>query len=145
MKWRYIERLWASSSDADLAAGDPDVALRYADRCLERAEATNSPRYIARGRETRARALAALGRVEEALVDVEKAMTAADAVGMPSLRWRTAIAVGDVAPPPAAGTRPPRTRRASRSSRSRRTAGRPYLRDTLLASDEVARLRAGAA
>ena len=146
MKWRYIQHLWASSSDAHLAAGDPDAALRYADRCVERAEATSSPRYIARGRETRARALVALGRVEEAVVDVEQAMEGADAVGTPSLRWRTALAVGDVRA--AAGRTDAAAAYEVGIAIVEETAGGledANLRDTLLASEEVARLRAGAA
>ena len=73
-------------------------------------------------------------------------MEAADAVGTPSLRWRTALAVGDVRA--AAGRGDAAAAYGAGVAIVEETAGRledAHLRDTLLASDEVARLRAGAA
>jgi len=96
MKWRYIQHLWASLADAHEASGDPPQALDYANHCLADAERTRSKRYIARGREARARAMASLGAGEDAVAEASGAMAAADAVGSPTLRWRSRLSLGDV-------------------------------------------------
>ena len=146
MKWRYIQHLYASASDARLAAGDAAAALEYSDRCLEQALATNSRRYIARGNETRARALLALDRTDEAVAAVHQAMSAADEVGAPTLRWRTALAQGDVL---AAAGRADAVEayRAGLTIAEDAAAGFEdrSIAERLLSSAEVGRLRAGAA
>jgi tetratricopeptide (TPR) repeat protein len=96
MKWRYIQHLWASLSAAHLAVGDPAAALEYADRCLADAARTRSMRYLVRGREERARALAAQGAGDDSIADATEASHLADQIGSPTLRWRSRLTLGDV-------------------------------------------------
>ncbi len=88
MKWRYTMHLLASMSLAAHALGELDRALACAERCIERAEATSSRRYVAKGRRARGLALAALGRVDESLASIDIALAVADEVGGPELRWQ---------------------------------------------------------
>jgi tetratricopeptide (TPR) repeat protein len=96
MKWRYIQHLWASLAAAHLAVGDPAAALEYADRCLADAARTRSMRYLVRGREERARALAAQGAGDDSIADATEASHLADQIGSPTLRWRSRLTLGDV-------------------------------------------------
>ena len=89
MKWRYTMHLWVGLSQTLLALGDARRAMSYAERCLERATQTSSPRYVSKGRRARALALSSLGRWDEALTDLDASLAAATEIGGPEPLWQT--------------------------------------------------------
>ncbi len=88
MKWRYSMHLWVSMSQTLLILGEPDRALAYADRCLVQAEDTGTKRYISKGHRARALVLSSFDRHDDALAEIDIALTVADAIGGPEPRWR---------------------------------------------------------
>ena len=146
MKWRYIQHLWASLADVHVALGDAVQAVDYANRCIMDAERTRSKRYVARGRETRARAMALLGDANEAIVEASTAAVAADEVGSPTLRWRTRLALGNVLR--GAGRSDEASAAFATGSGILEAAASSLtsvdLREGLLSSEEAVRLRDGA-
>ena len=146
MKWRYIQHLWASLADVHEVLGDATRALDYANRCLADAERTTSKRYIVRGREGRARAMAALGSTAEAIDEASAATAVADGIGSPTQRWRSRLVLGDV------------LRGVGRSAEASVVFAKGFgildtaassltsseLRDRLLGSEEAVRLQNGA-
>jgi predicted ATPase len=132
MKWRYMQHLHVVLSEVWLARGDAGRALEYAERCIQQAEATSSPRNIAKGRRARANALRALGREAEAQADFEASLAAAREVGTPAQIWQTLEALGR-----------PSDALAVLDDMAAGLAD-DHLRTTLLASAEYARVRAAA-
>jgi tetratricopeptide (TPR) repeat protein len=96
MKWRYVQHLLLGFSQTWLALGDPERALADADRCVERAEATLTKRYVSKGKRARALALAALARPDEAAAEFDAALRIAEGIGGPELIWRTHAARAEV-------------------------------------------------
>ena len=146
MKWRYIQHLWASLADAHSTLGEPVRAQEYAERCLADAQRTSSKRYLVRGGQERARALAALGDTDDAVVEATRATVTADGIGSPTLRWRSQLTLGDVL---SMAGRPDEAAAAHRVGLailegSAHTLTSDDLRTGLLNSDEAARLREGA-
>jgi class 3 adenylate cyclase/tetratricopeptide (TPR) repeat protein len=92
MKWRYTMHLWMGLSTSWLASGDPDRALGFADRCVERATVTRTTRYVSKGHRARGLALAALNRHDEALVEIDTALAAANEIGGPEPVWQARFA-----------------------------------------------------
>jgi tetratricopeptide (TPR) repeat protein len=96
MKWRYTQHLWASLSETKLALDEPEAALAHADRCRALAEETWTKRYVSKGHRARARALARLGRSDEALQAAQTALEAAEEIGGPELVWRAHEAFAEI-------------------------------------------------
>ena len=96
MLWRYSQRWYCISGELALVRGDASAALALADECLPRSEETGSRKYIVRARRLRARALAALGRDDEARDDVRSALGLARDLGNPPQLWRTLIAAAEI-------------------------------------------------
>jgi class 3 adenylate cyclase/tetratricopeptide (TPR) repeat protein len=147
MKWRYTQHLHASLADLWLARGDPARALEYADACLAVAEATSSRRNIVKGRRARGEALLAQGRLDEAEADLETALRVAREVGNPAQLWKTLAALARLRQ---AQGRPDDAVAAHQEALvtiegMAASLSDPALRDTLLASPQVAALRAAAA
>jgi hypothetical protein len=129
MKWRYTQHLHASLAELWLAYGEVEKATGYADLCIERAEETRSLRNIAKGRRARGKALIALGETEQGNAELELALAAARAVGNPSQIWQTLEALG----------RPQEALAVVEATAQ--GLEDPGIRDTLLVSPQVARLR----
>jgi class 3 adenylate cyclase/tetratricopeptide (TPR) repeat protein len=96
MLWRYSQRWLCISGELALACGDAETALDFAEECLPRSEETESRKYIVRARRLRARALAALGRREEAGADLRIALELAREIGNPPQLWRTLTAAAEL-------------------------------------------------
>jgi tetratricopeptide (TPR) repeat protein len=143
MKWRYIQHLWASLGDAWLTSGDPSRAIEYADRCIERAEATATRRNVTKGRRARAAAMLAMGDAEGALEHLELALAAAREVGNPAQLWKT-LEVQAQALDTLGRDGEAHRAYAEAVTTLEAVAARleePSLRDTLLSSSELRRLR----
>jgi class 3 adenylate cyclase/tetratricopeptide (TPR) repeat protein len=96
MKWRYTMHLWMGLSQSLLAAGEPDRALGFAERCVERATSTGTTRYVSKGHRARGLALSALHRHDEALGELDTALAAADEIGGPEPVWQVRYAQAKV-------------------------------------------------
>jgi class 3 adenylate cyclase/tetratricopeptide (TPR) repeat protein len=96
MKWRYTMHLWIGLSQTWLALGEPERALPFAARCLERAEETGTKRYVTKALRARARATSAAGRHDEALEDLTRALAVAEEIGGPEPVWQALAARADV-------------------------------------------------
>lgn len=110
-----------------LARGDLDRALAYAERCIVAADASESKRNITKGRRLRGKVLAALGRDADAAADL--ALEFARGVGNPAQIWQTLAALD----------RPAEALEVIEGVAE--GLADPGLRDTLLASAQVAALR----
>ena len=129
MKWRYTQHMNVGLGELWLARGDVEKALHYADECLRGAEASESKRNITKGRRLRGKALQTLGRSDEAAADLELALRAAREVGNPAQIWQTLDALG----------RPTEAFEAIEGVAA--GLADPGLRNTLLASPQVAAIR----
>jgi class 3 adenylate cyclase/tetratricopeptide (TPR) repeat protein len=132
MKWRYTQHLHASLAELWLAYGEAEKAIGYADLCIERAVETRSLRNIAKGRRARGKALIALGETEQGIAELENALAAAHEVGNPAQTWQTLEALG----------RPQEALLVIEGVAER--LGDATLRETLLASPQLSRLRKAA-
>jgi tetratricopeptide (TPR) repeat protein len=94
MLWRWSQHLFASLGELRLAQGDAGGALALADECLALAVSTDSRKNLVKGHRLRGRALRALGRSQEAMADLEQAVSIAQVVGNPLQLWCSLAAVG---------------------------------------------------
>jgi len=96
-KWLIYGRLSAARAEIALAAEPPDAALEWARRTLEITTRTRRRKYEARAREIHGEALARLGRRDEALAELERAVEIADGLVGPPARWQARARLGRVA------------------------------------------------
>ena len=143
MLWRYAQHLCHSYGELWLARGDTATALAYADECLRRAEASNSPKNIVKARRLRGQASLARGKPAAAEADLDRALQVAQRVGNPPQLWRTLAVMGDLR---RAEGSPAAARRAYGEALAvvEQVAARlpdTSLRETLLTSAHVQRIR----
>jgi tetratricopeptide (TPR) repeat protein len=147
MKWRYTQHMNASLAELWLARGDPEKALAFAGVCLASAEATDSRRNIAKGRRIKGEAFLARGQCGEAENEMEEALRVAQEVGNPAQLWKSLAALARLRQ---AQFRPHDAVAACQEAMAvvegvAAGLSDPGLRDTLLASPQVAILRETAA
>jgi class 3 adenylate cyclase/tetratricopeptide (TPR) repeat protein len=95
--WLIAGRLELARAELELAAGDDEAALRWADRSLATARRTLRRKYEARSLTVRGLALARLRRKVDALESLQAAVPIADALVGPPARWRARAALGQAA------------------------------------------------
>jgi tetratricopeptide (TPR) repeat protein len=89
-QWLWQVRLQQARAEIACAAGDWRRALDYAEAAVAQSRARGRAKYLVMGLETRARALAGLGRKVEAIKDLEPAVQSARTMGDPALFLRAA-------------------------------------------------------
>ncbi|MBI3454709.1 MAG: AAA family ATPase [Candidatus Rokubacteria bacterium] len=145
--WRWNIRVPLASARLALIERTPDRAIRHLDEALRLAEKTESQKYLAEARGLRGELLAATGKQPEAAVELRAALGIAEAIAYRRGIWQLGSTLGRI------------LLQAGRESEARTayaTALRalhaalpriptPRLKETLLASEAVARLREEAA
>ena len=96
MLWRYAQHLFHSCAELWLARGDTVSALAYADECLAKAEASDSPKNIVKACRLRGEVFLVRGQLAEAEAELDRALKLARRIGNPPQIWKTLIAVGDL-------------------------------------------------
>ena len=96
MKWRYIQHLNASLGELRVAQSRVEEATVYAERCIDAAERTESPRNVVKGLRVRTRSRLATGDVDAAAADIERALPLARDVANPPQLWKTLALLADV-------------------------------------------------
>ncbi|HUF58549.1 MAG TPA: AAA family ATPase [Actinomycetota bacterium] len=96
-RWLVSGRLAANRAELDLALGRTDDAVTWSRRALELATRVNRRKYVVSARTTLGRALVARGDAEGATGELQSAVSLADELGSPLLRWqsRAALAVAE--------------------------------------------------
>jgi tetratricopeptide (TPR) repeat protein len=94
MKWRYSQHLYHSLGELWLIKGDAAQALEFAEECLKLAEPTMSRKNLVKGWRLKGQALLALGRGEQAVAALSRALTVAREIGNPPQLWKTYQALG---------------------------------------------------
>jgi tetratricopeptide (TPR) repeat protein len=92
--WLGGVRLALVRTEIALRAEGPDAAVDWAHETISRAAATGRIKYGMLGRTLLAGALLELGRVPEALTELQAAVEIADRLGTPAHRWQTRAALG---------------------------------------------------
>ena len=92
-RWLVSGRVAAVRAELDLAMGHVDDALTWGRRAIEMAVACNRKKYEAIARMTVGRALIAARLGEEAATELRLAVTMADALGSPLIRWQSRSAL----------------------------------------------------
>jgi class 3 adenylate cyclase/tetratricopeptide (TPR) repeat protein len=93
-RWLIAGRLQLARAELELAAGNAEAALEWADRSLATTRRTHRRKYEARSLTVRGHALARLRRKGEALESLRAAIPLADALVGPPARWRARAALG---------------------------------------------------
>jgi tetratricopeptide (TPR) repeat protein len=88
--WLWDLRFAEARAELALALGDYDEALRHAGEAFRLSEQKSRVKYCAAALVTRGRALDALGRRDEALADLRRAVAVAKPVGDPAMLLRAA-------------------------------------------------------
>ena len=144
MLWRYSQHYFHTQGELSLAEGDFERALGLADECIALATATGVLKNIVKGRRLRGQALMARAEFDAAASDLTAALDLALEIGNPGQIWKTQAAVGDLH---SRSNRPAEARESYAAALAvlERVAGSlrdNELRETLLASASVTRLRA---
>jgi class 3 adenylate cyclase/tetratricopeptide (TPR) repeat protein len=105
--WLVSGRLAALRAQLDLGVGRLDDALTWSRRALEMARSGGRPKYEAIALQTLGHVLTRQGLAQEAVAELGRAVTIADALGSPLGRWETRAALA--AAQRAAGEDPTRT------------------------------------
>ena len=74
MLWRYAQHLCHSYGELWLTRGDTAWAMAYADDCLQRAEASNSPKNVVKARRLLGQVFLTRGEFEAAEAHVAQAL-----------------------------------------------------------------------
>jgi tetratricopeptide (TPR) repeat protein len=96
MKWRYMQHCCHSLGELWLTKGDAEKALRFAEECLQLAEPTESRKNIVKDWRLHGQAYCAQGRLTEAEVVLQKALTLAKEIGNPPQQWKAYQALGEL-------------------------------------------------
>ncbi len=91
--WLWMLRLAEARAEIALARGEWEEAIRWADDAIAQSLLRGRVKYQAAGLETRAKALAALGRKHEAIAGLHSAVELARPVGDPAMFLRAAAAL----------------------------------------------------
>jgi tetratricopeptide (TPR) repeat protein len=94
--WLYYQHFFHSYGELCLERGDYERARSYADQCVQRAELTNRPKNVIKGRRLRGQIMTAQGKLSEAEEEIEMALAIAKAIGNPPQLWKTLVALGDL-------------------------------------------------
>jgi tetratricopeptide (TPR) repeat protein len=142
--WRYSQHYFHTQGELSLAEGDLDRALTLADECIALATETGVLKNVVKGQRLRGQVLMARGDVEAAGTELTTALDLAREVGNPGQIWKTHAAVGDLH---AAANRPTEARESYGAAISvlegvADSLADNDLKETMLASANVARLRA---
>jgi class 3 adenylate cyclase/tetratricopeptide (TPR) repeat protein len=89
-QWLWQVRLQQARAEIACAAGHWRTALEHAEAAVAQSVARKRAKYVVMGLETRARALAGLGRKNEAIKDLQSAVQSARSMGDPALFLRVA-------------------------------------------------------
>jgi class 3 adenylate cyclase/tetratricopeptide (TPR) repeat protein len=145
--WKWQMRVELALGRLALRERQLDVAARHLDATLAIAERTESRRHLAEGRLLRGELLVAAGRATDGLGELTQALTVAGEVGHPRITWEAGAALGRAL----GGVGREVDARAAYVT-ALRALGETLpripelrLRDTLRASEPVARLREEAA
>lgn len=95
MRWRTSNRLTLCQGELVLARGDGTRSLKLAEEALTQATSTQSAKHAHQAHDLAGRALAALGRHEEAIQRLEQAVTAAGEIGYRAGQWRSLAHLGN--------------------------------------------------
>jgi tetratricopeptide (TPR) repeat protein len=94
--WLWRLRLSQARAEIALARGDWEEALEHADAAVAQSRIRGRVKYQIAGLQTRAQALAALGRRRDAVVRLESAVALARPVGDPAMFLRAATTLLDI-------------------------------------------------
>ncbi len=89
-RWLWMLRLAEARAEIALARGEWEEAIRWADDAIAQSVLRGRVKYQVAGLETRAKALASLGRKHEAIAGLHSAVELARPVGDPAMFLRTA-------------------------------------------------------
>jgi predicted ATPase len=92
--WRIETRILLGRGEITLAEGGYAQALKFAEDSLAISEKAGAKKYIAKGFKLKAEALAKMGKAEEAIELMEKALELAQQVGNPPLLWQIHYSFG---------------------------------------------------
>ena len=95
--WLIAGRLEAARAEIALHAETPEEAAKWAERAVSTARRTKRRKYEAQSLSLLGEALARLGRRDAAFEALRKAVTTADDLVGPPLRWRTRVALANAA------------------------------------------------
>jgi tetratricopeptide (TPR) repeat protein len=96
MLWRYAQHLLHSYGEVWLARGELEIALAYADECLDLAESSVSRKNIVKARRLRAQVFLARSKPAEAEEELDRALAMAHLVGNPPQLWKTLVTIGEL-------------------------------------------------
>jgi tetratricopeptide (TPR) repeat protein len=91
--WLVSGRLAVARAQLELGAGDLDEAVTWSRRALEMASSGGRPKYEAIALIALGQTLIRQGLAEDAVTELERAVTIADALGSPLVRWETRAAL----------------------------------------------------
>ena len=91
--WLWMIRLAEARAEIALARGEWEEAIGFADDAIAQSALRGRVKYQATGLETRAKALAALGRKYEAIAGLRSAVDIARPVGDPAMFLRAAVSL----------------------------------------------------
>jgi class 3 adenylate cyclase/tetratricopeptide (TPR) repeat protein len=93
-RWLIAGRLLAARAEIALEAETPETAAEWAQRAIDVARRTRRRKYEARSLSMLGQALARLGRPDDALTALRRAVEIADGIVSPYARWNTRAALG---------------------------------------------------
>jgi tetratricopeptide (TPR) repeat protein len=88
--WLWRLRLAEARAELAFARGDYEETLRLAEDAIAQSQSRGRVKYEAFGLETRAKALAALGRKKESILEAQNAVKLLRPIGAPALFLRAA-------------------------------------------------------
>jgi class 3 adenylate cyclase/tetratricopeptide (TPR) repeat protein len=95
-RWHWQIRLAQARAEIALARGNWEEAIRWAEDAIAQSRAMGRVKYVVAGLGTRGKALAALGRKHEGVVDTRSAVELARPTGDPAMFLRAALALLEI-------------------------------------------------
>jgi len=92
--WRIETRILLGRGEIALSKGDYAQALKLVGDSLAISKKADAKKYIAKGLKLKAETLAKMGKTEEAIMLMEKALQLAQEVGNPPILWQTHYSLG---------------------------------------------------
>jgi tetratricopeptide (TPR) repeat protein len=139
--WKWQMRIGLMFARLHLMKGDLDRAETYLADGLRIAEPTRCRRYLAEGYRIRGEIWAAVGRADDAVRELRRALEVAETARVPRSIWETAGALGRaLGPSRESGAREAYRRALEALQGTLPRIPQPELRDTLVRSEPVARL-----
>jgi hypothetical protein len=94
-EWLWTVRLMEARAAIALAAGSREEAVRTAEEAISRGARHGRAKYVCLSRTLHGRALAALGRAEDAATSLRTAVAEGEALGHPPTLWPALSALAD--------------------------------------------------